>query len=114
MTSIAVGAIVKGSRGMTSTQHLYQMRLKKLFLTTGLIAAAGLMTACDSRPTLSRAAVDGYTKCVVESKKASAKMYEAEVASQGYSIKDIVAGNDCKNLFGISKYKNINDYRIVN
>ena len=91
------------------------MNFKKVFLTTGLIAATGLMTACgDSRPTLSRAAVDGYTKCVVESKKASAKMYEAEMASQGYSIKDITAGRDCKSLFGIASLMDINDYRIVN
>jgi hypothetical protein len=106
--------MVKRSRRDDLHTHTKQMNIKKVFLTTGLIAATGLMTACgDSRPTLSRVAVDGYTKCVVESKRAAARMYEAEMASQGYSIKDMMAGLDCKSNFGIDSMKDVNDYRIV-
>jgi hypothetical protein len=72
------------------------------------------MTGCDSRPTLSRAAVDGYTKCVVESKKSAASMYEAEVKKNGWSTKDLFAGDDCKGLYGIARHLDVNDYRIVN
>ena len=91
------------------------MTIKKAFLATGFFAAVSLMTACgNSKPTISKAAAEGFSKCVVESKRSAAIMYEAEVEKNGYSVKDVLAGNDCKRLYGIAAHRDLNDYRVTN
>ena len=76
------------SRGESLTLHINQMIIKKAFLAAGFFAVVSLMTACgNSKPTLSKTAAEGYTKCVVESKKSAAIMYEAEVKKMVIQLK---------------------------
>ena len=122
MPSIAVGAIVKWSGGMTSTQHLYQMNFKKVIIAAGLIAAAGIMTGCDSRPTLDRSVVEGYNNCIAAKKKAEGELAaanaraKAEATANGdiYLNERLPMFGDCKSNYGIPSYREISSYRITN
>ena len=99
------------------------MNFKKLLLTASLIAAAGIMTGCNSKPTLDRSIVEGYNSCVAANAKAKGDLAAAnsraagEAAANGrvhYDNTFYFDPRDCKSEFGISFFREISDYRIIN
>ena len=97
------------------------MNFQKVLFAAGLIAAAGIMTGCDSKPTLDRSVVEGYNSCVAARETAEAELAaansraRAEAISNGrIHIGETLSYMDCKSKYGIPFHKEISGYRIVN
>lgn len=99
------------------------MNIKKVILAASLIAVAGVMAGCDSKPTLDRSIVEGYNSCVAANTKAKGDLAAAnrraagEAAANGELYFDntfLFTGRDCKSEYGIPFNKELSEYRIVN
>ena len=97
------------------------MNFQKVLFAAGLIAAAGIMTGCNSKPTLDRSIVEGYNSCIAARETAEGELAaansraRAEATSNGrIHIGETLSFRDCKSEYGIPFHRDIADYRIIN
>ena len=82
----------------------------KRFPIVLIISASTLLTACDNRPTLDRAVLEGYNKCVETATENNKGLGRYE---KGHTSPTMIEMN-CKGKYGIDGFKDITEYRIVN
>lgn len=95
------------------------MNFKKILFTASLIAFAGIMTGCDSRPTLDRSILEGYNNCVAAREKAEGELAAANARARAeaggiFRSETMPTFRDCKSEYGIPGFMDVTKYRIVN